>query len=76
MRLRAAPGFFGGTLAPLLRASDKPMAIACLRLLTVRPEPLLSDPRFWRRMALATDLLAVLPYFAIRFSLQAWMSAA
>ena len=35
----------GGTLAPALRASDNPMAIACLRLLTFFPErPLRSFP--------------------------------
>ena len=28
---------FFGTLAPFLRASDSPMAMACLRLLTVLP---------------------------------------
>src|SRR5262245_45859553 len=31
--------FLLGTLAPFLRASDRPMAIACLRLLTFLPEP-------------------------------------
>ena len=34
-----------GTLAPCLRASDSPIAIACLRLLTFRPErPLFNVP--------------------------------
>ena len=57
--------FFFGTLAPFLRASDNPMAIACLRLFTFPPLPPLPDfsvPRFLRRMALATDLLAPLLY--------------
>jgi hypothetical protein len=37
--------FFFGTLAPALRASDNPIAIACSRLLTLRPErPLRSVP--------------------------------
>src|SRR3954470_6952382 len=37
--------FFGGTLAPSRRASDKPIAIACLRLLTFLPVlPLRSVP--------------------------------
>src|SRR5688572_18153283 len=37
--------FFGGTLPPSLRASDKPIAIACLRLFTVLPDPpLFSSP--------------------------------
>ena len=37
--------FFGGTFFPSRRASDSPIAIACLRLLTLRPErPLLNVP--------------------------------
>ena len=37
--------FFFGTLAPRLRASERPIAIACFRLLTFLPErPLLSVP--------------------------------
>lgn len=36
-----------GTFAPDRRASDKPMAMACLRLFTLAPErPLRSLPRF------------------------------
>ncbi len=38
---------FFGTFLPFLRASDSPMAIACLRLLTLPPlppRPLLSVP--------------------------------
>jgi hypothetical protein len=51
-------------LAPFFRASDKPMAIACLRLLTVLPLlPDLSVPFFRRRIALATRFDAALPYF-------------
>src|SRR5262249_20567244 len=49
--------FFLGTLAPFLRASESPMAIACLRLSTVPPLPPLPDfsvPRFLPRIALAT----------------------
>jgi hypothetical protein len=38
-------------LAPLRRASLSPIAIACLRLLTVRPDPLLSVPFFLRCIA-------------------------
>ena len=39
--------FFAGTFAPLSRASDKPIAIACLRLVTVLPlRPDFSLPRF------------------------------
>lgn len=57
--------FFFGTLAPFFRASDSPIAIACLRLFTFPPLPPLPDlsvPLFLRRMALATDLLALLLY--------------
>jgi hypothetical protein len=39
--------FFRGTFAPERRASDKPMAIACFRLVTFFPlRPLFSLPRF------------------------------
>jgi hypothetical protein len=55
-----------GTFAPLRRASLSPMAIACLRLFTVRPEPLLSVPRFRRRMVDSTFFDALLLYLAIR----------
>ena len=40
-----------GSFASFSRASLRPMAIACLRLFTVRPEPLFSVPFFCRRMA-------------------------
>ena len=52
-----------GTLAPFLRASESPIAIACLRLFTFPPLPLLPErsvPLFLRRIALATALLAPL----------------
>ena len=55
-----------GTLAPFFRASERPIAIACLRLFTVPPlppRPLFSVPFFRRRIALATFLLAARPYF-------------
>jgi hypothetical protein len=54
-----------GTLAPFSRASLSPIAIACLRLFTVPPDPLLSVPRFRRRMADSTFFDADRPYFAI-----------
>jgi len=55
-----------GTLPPSRRASDRPMAIACLRLVTFFPErPLLSSPRFISCMARLTLLLAFLPYLGI-----------
>jgi hypothetical protein len=56
---------FRGTLAPFLRASERPIAIACFRLVTLPPLPPLPErsvPRFSRRMALATDLPAASPY--------------
>jgi hypothetical protein len=58
--------FLPGTFAPFFRASERPMAIACLRLLTVPPLPPLPDfklPCFFLRIALATLLPAALPYF-------------
>ena len=57
-----------GTFAPFLRASERPIAIACFRLFTVPPFPPgpdLSVPRFLRRIALATFLLAARPYFRV-----------
>jgi nicotinamidase-related amidase len=56
---------FRGTLAPFSRASLNAIAIACLRLLTLRPDPLLSVPFFRRRMADSTFFDADLPYFAM-----------
>ncbi len=57
---------FRGTLAPFSRASLSPIAIACLRLVTRRPDrPLFSVPRFLRRIADSTRFEADLPYFAI-----------
>jgi hypothetical protein len=41
------------------------MAIACLRLVTVRPDPLFSVPRLRRRIADFTVFDAPLPYFAM-----------
>ena len=54
-----------GTFAPFRLASLRPIAIACLRLVTFRPEPLLSVPRFRRRIVDLTFFDADLPYFAI-----------
>ena len=53
--------FFLGTFAPFLRASESPMAIACLRLFTLPPLPPGPDfsvPCFFRRIALSTVLPA------------------
>jgi hypothetical protein len=58
--------FFRGTLAPLRRASERPMAIACFRLFTLLPDlPLLSFPRFRSCIALSTFSDAFLPYLAM-----------
>src|ERR1044071_7387894 len=58
--------FFLGTLAPERRASDKPMAIACLRLFTRLPElPLFSVPRLRSCIARSTFSPAFLPYLAM-----------
>jgi hypothetical protein len=47
-------GFFG-TFAPALRASERPIAMACLRLVTFFPlRPLFSVPVLRSRMARAT----------------------
>jgi hypothetical protein len=54
---------FLGTFFPFRRASDRPMAIACLRLLTVFPLlPLLSFPRLRLRIARSTSLDALREY--------------
>jgi len=52
-----------GTFAPLARASESPIAIACLRLFTFRPLPLFSVPFLRRRIALPTLFDADFPYF-------------
>jgi hypothetical protein len=55
-----------GTFAPERRASDSPIAIACLRLVTLRPErPLRSLPRFLSCIARLTFCDAFLPYLAM-----------
>src|SRR5579883_1610596 len=60
------PFFFFGTFLPFLRASDRPMAMACLRLFTLPPLPplpLLSLPLFCFLTAFFTSLRALLEYF-------------
>lgn len=57
--------FFFGTFAPAFRASDKPMAIACLRLVTFLPLPLRNVPRFFSRITFSTFFDAFFEYFAI-----------
>jgi hypothetical protein len=63
---REPADFREGTLAPLRRASLRPIAIACLRLFTVRPDPLFSVPRFRRRIVDSTFLDADLLYLAMQ----------
>jgi hypothetical protein len=63
--LRFLDDFLRGTLAPARRASERPIAIACLRLVTFLPErPLLRVPRFRLRMELSTFRDAFLLYLA------------
>src|SRR4051812_6073570 len=58
-----------GTFLPSLRASDRPMAMACLRLFTLRPLPDLSLPRLNLCISRSTSLDALFEYFrAMRFS--------
>jgi hypothetical protein len=53
-----------GTFAPDLRASERPIAIACLRLVTFLPErPLRNVPRLRSRMTFSTFFDAFLLYF-------------
>ena len=59
-----------GTFAPLRRASLRPMAIACLRLVTFRPELLSSVLFFRRRIVDSTFFEAPLLYFAITTSVR------
>ena len=54
-----------GTFAPFFRASLSPMAIACFRLFTFCPDPLLRVPFFRRRIVDFTFFDADVPYFAI-----------
>jgi hypothetical protein len=61
---RFFPPLFFGTFAPAARASESPMAIACLRLLTLRPErPLFNVPDLRFFIARPTFALAFLEYF-------------
>src|SRR5215208_7668748 len=62
--------FFFGTFAPDLRASERPIAIACLRLVTFLPDfPLFNVPFFFLCIAFSTFSDAFLPYLvAIRCS--------
>jgi hypothetical protein len=56
--------FFDGTLPPSRRASESPIAMACLRLVTFLPElPLFSVPRLRSCIAFSTLSDAFFPYF-------------
>ncbi len=55
--------FLRGTLAPERRASESPIAIACLRLLTFRPLPDFNLPRFNLCISFSTDCEAFGLYF-------------
>jgi hypothetical protein len=57
--------FRDGTFAPFCLASLNAMAMACLRLLTFRPDPLFSVPFFLRRIVDSTFFDADRPYFAM-----------
>lgn len=57
--------FGDGTFAPFCLASLSPIAMACFRLVTFRPELLFNVPFLRRCMADFTVLDAALPYFAI-----------
>jgi hypothetical protein len=61
-----------GTLAPFSRASLKPIAIACFRLFTLPPDPLLSVPFFRRRIADLTRFDADFPYLAMSHLTWRW----
>jgi hypothetical protein len=62
---------FFGTFAPSFLASERPIAIACFRLVTFLPlRPLFSDPSFFSCMARSTFLPAPFEYFAIMGSFQ------
>jgi hypothetical protein len=56
--------FFAGTFAPSARASESPMAMACLRLFTFLPlRPDLSLPRLYSCISRSTDFDAFGLYF-------------
>jgi hypothetical protein len=65
-----AEDFFFGTFPPARRASERPIAMACLRLVTFLPDdPLLSVPFFRSRIVFSTLSCDFFPYLlAIRKS--------
>jgi hypothetical protein len=69
--IRSATGalaFFLGLFAPFFRASERPIAMACLRLVTFLPDfPDFSVPRFSLCIARLTLEEAAFPYFRVDF---------
>src|SRR3954464_14930274 len=64
--LRAPPLRLRGTLPPAFRASLRPIAMACFRLVTFLPDrPDFSVPRLRSCIARLTLLCAFLPYLAM-----------
>src|SRR4051812_1358134 len=66
------PVAFLGTFLPSLRASDKPMAMACLRLLTfppLPPGPLFNLPCLNARISRSTSLPALFEYLRAMIAL-------
>ena len=62
--LREDDDFFFGTLPPASRASLRPIAMACFRLVTLPPDPERSVPCFRSCIAFSTFFCAFFPYFA------------
>jgi hypothetical protein len=64
--------FFRGTFAPDFLASESPIAMACLRLVTFFPErPLLRVPRFRSCIARLTLRLAAEGFVAMAYAASA-----
>jgi hypothetical protein len=61
-----AADFFGGTFAPSFLASEMPIAIACLRLVTFLPLPDFNLPFFFSCITSPTFSCAFFEYFAIK----------
>ena len=62
---------FLGTLPPCLRALERPMAIACLGLVTFFPDlPLLSFPCLYSCIDFLTSCFDFVPYFAMMRALR------
>src|ERR1700758_2605258 len=62
--------FFFGTRLPFLRALERPIAIACLRLFTLPPlppRPLFAVPFLYRRISLSTSRFELRAYFVFFF---------